>query len=467
MEVTLSTFSVSEFPKALSSSLKIKLAMSKLIFMTFCIFQSINSTQIAVNVNENLDFVESISFILSKVPTIKLISSYDCEIANKILKTSANSFYASTSSVKISHKNIPALIVVESLHDFKHIDVLDENPKQILIIVTKNDLRGAENILLAFYKHSVIDVNFLVKLDDQISLLTFNPFDDGKCGSKLKLNLINVFDSRNKSWRGDKFYPSKATNLYRCKLNVAVNSNIPFTIAQTHLNGTKTFDGIEVFLVRELARDFNFVANFTGPFATSGFIFDNGTSTGALSTVFQRKNDLIIGKLSHQLDRVKYLTATTFFASSPVVIVMPPTPSISPFVKLYLPFTSTVWLMIISIFIIGCLVIIVTHFFNRKLYLLIVGEGVNYPALNLAIAAMGSSQTTLPRKNFPRQLLVHFLIFCLILRSTYQGRLFNILQKEISEKEPTTIDELVERNFVFYTYETLSERVHGMKFESR
>lgn len=460
--------SVSEFPKAVSLSLKIKLAMSKLIFIIFCIFHSISSAQISVTLQEDSAFVQSICLIIEEFPTIKLISSDDGEIANEIMKTSANSFYLSTSSFRLSHKQIPVLIVLDSLNDFKHFDVLGDEPKQILIIITKNPSSlDVGNILSTFYKKSMIDVNFLMRLDGEISLLTFNPFDDGKCGSKLKLNLINVFNLTNKSWEGDKFYPSKTKNLHHCKLNVAVNSNIPFTIAQTHLNGTKSFDGIEIFLIRELARDFNFIANFTGPYQTSGFIYDNGTSSGALSSIFERKNDMVIGKLSHQLDRIKYLTATTFFASSPVVIVMPPTPPISPFVKLYLPFDTTVWIMIIIIFIIGCLVIFFTYFFNKKLYSLIVGEGVSYPALNLAIAAVGGSQRILPRKHFPRQLLVHFLIFCLILRSTYQGRLFNILQKEIHQKEPTTIDELVERDFVFYTYETLSERVHGMKFERR
>lgn len=397
-------------------------------------------------------------FITRNYTTIQIsYSNENRDYANEIMKENSNISFTSLNWIK----EIPNLIILNDFNEFSE-KIFENNPKYVLMVISKH-LSDAERILSTFWRNSMIDVNFLHKF----SLYSFNPFINSSCGSKLSLNLINIYNSRNKSWINDNFYPKKSLNLHHCKLNVAINLNIPFTITQTHSNGTVTFDGIEVFLIRELSRDLQFSVNFTVSYANSGFIFDNGTSTGAISTVFKRKDDLIIGKLSHQLDRIKFLTATTFFASSPVVIVIPPTLEISPFVKLYLPFHLTLWIMIISVYIIGCLIIILTYFFKRKFYSLIVGENVNYPLLNIVIVAVGNTQHSLPNRNFSRILLIQFVIFCLIVRSIYQGRLFNILRREIHQKEATTIDELFERNFMFYTYETLSERIHGMRFEKK
>jgi hypothetical protein len=144
--------------------------------------------------------------------------------------------------------------------------------------------------------------------------------------------------------------------------------------------------------------------------------------------------------------------------------VMPPTAPISPFAKLYLPFDLTTWSLILAMFVSGYVVIIFTKFFAKTLYKLIVGRKVNYPFTNMFIAFFGNSQRVLPNSNFSRFLLAKFLIFCLVIRGLYQGKLFDIMQKDIHEKEPTTIDDLTNKNFIFYTYESLSRRVQGQSF---
>jgi hypothetical protein len=145
---------------------------------------------------------------------------------------------------------------------------------------------------------------------------------------------------------------------------------------------------------------------------------------------------------------------------------MPPTKPISPFVKLYLPFDNITWLLLIGLFLIATFLLLIKRKI-LKFYQRLFGAKVKNLIFNMVTALTGGNQKKLPYENIPRFLLAIFLIFCLIMRTAYQGKLFEIMQKEIHEKELDTIDELIEENFVFHTYESLVDRVKWLKFAER
>lgn len=62
----------------------------------------------------------------------------------------------------------------------------------------------------------------------------------------------------------------------------------------------------------------------------------------------------------------------------------------------------------------------------------------------------------LPGRNFARFILMVFILFSLVMRTAYQGKQFEFLQKEMKKKNVQTIDELMLRN---YTFVCLSSRV--------
>lgn len=216
-----------------------------------------------------------------------------------------------------------------------------------------------------------------------------------------------------------------------------------------------------------IADEFNFNSSFQGPFPIIGTIYNNGSSTGLLSLVHEKKFDVVIGTLSLQLERLKFLSGTSFYMSDSSILTMPPTTTISPFEKLYMPFDVIIWSLIIFMCIIGILIITLTRLVSKKLYEFIVGNKVQHPILNMLIAFVGTTQKFLPHGTFSRFLLAKFLIFCLVMRGLYQGKLFDIMHRNIYEKEAKTINELIEKNYYFYTYESLSRRVQGFKFTKR
>jgi hypothetical protein len=229
----------------------------------------------------------------------------------------------------------------------------------------------------------------------------------------------------------------------------------------------KKFEGIDVDIIKILSDEFNFSPSFDGPYLNVGGIYSNGSSTGLMSLPHQRKTDIIIGELSLQLERLKFLSGTVFYMTDALILTMPPTSSISTFKKLYMPFDTITWSLIIAIYVIGVIVVTSARRMSETVYEFIVGQNVNHPILNMLIAFVGGTQTILPQRIFSRFLLVQFLIFCLVMRALYQGKLFDIMRKNIYEKEAETINELIDKNLNFYTYESLSRRVQGFKFAKR
>lgn len=56
----------------------------------------------------------------------------------------------------------------------------------------------------------------------------------------------------------------------------------------------------------------------------------------------------------------------------------------------------------------------------------------------------------LPGRNFSRFLLTLYILFCLIIRTAYQGKQFEFLQKDMRPANVETIDEMIARNFTFF-----------------
>jgi hypothetical protein len=95
---------------------------------------------------------------------------------------------------------------------------------------------------------------------------------------------------------------------------------------------------------------------------------------------------------------------------------------------------------------------------NKKVYNFIIGRKVKAPILNIIAQHLGVSQPTLPMRNFARFILMNFLIYCLIIRSSYQGAVFNTLMSSDRKPPVMSISEIMERDFTFYIYETLAKR---------
>lgn len=177
--------------------------------------------------------------------------------------------------------------------------------------------------------------------------------------------------------------------------------------------------------------------------------------------------DVAIGLISLQLSRTTYLSETKPFAIIPLVLVVPPGSEYGQIEKFARPFSLNVWIIILVLFFISGIISIILKSYSSKVYNFVVGRDVKTPFHNVIAISLGVSQTQLPNRNFARFILMSFILYCLILRSAYQGGVYNIMKS--SERKPAiaSLDEMMDKNVKFYMYTTLEPRTEHFKFYNR
>lgn len=396
---------------------------------------------------------------------VELGSDFRIAIESKILQDS------------LYKKNSPLIILINSLESFEQIkDKLEYNHvrfrKYYLLVLVNGLFPGIENVVGEFWLHWIYNINVLSRdLEGNITMRTFFPFAKEKCGNEKSLEVINSFDPETRLWTSDKFFPRKFDNLNLCSFKVmAIGSNAPSVIVKKLESGKVAFSGFEIEIIEEFSKDLNFTAQFID-YGSVRTMYEDGPTSNLISGIFKaaftKACDIILGSLSLQYDRTLVLTESISFLSVPVVFVIPPAEDLSAFKKLAKPFSALVWGLLLTTFAIGFVFIVFLKTISLKAYTFIVGKNVKYPILNMMIALVGNSQQKLPKLNFARFLLANFLLFCLVTRSAYQGRLYNILQMNLHEKEMTTIRDMIESSMDFYAYESMINRIQGFRFSNR
>lgn len=410
---------------------------------------------------------------MAKFSNLRIISSYEENMKGKIYDFVSEMVELLQPDIKITleepkivlqsskRRGSPVMIIV---HSQKSFDLIKNTfgfnnmrfRKFILLVLVDGFFSSPEQISKAFWDHRIHNVNVLsVEVNGSIGLYTFYPFGENHCGDNKKLILINSFESF--EWSTGVFYGEKFRNLNKCDLKIAtLATSIPSVITTVDKNGVQAFSGLEIELAQHIATEYNLTAVFD-PIQDVGSIFLNGSSTsGVLAAVLGRTHDVALGTLSLQYERVQFLTETFPVLSVPIIVVIPPTQLISPVKKLTRPFSFLVWFSMILTFCLAVLVIVVAKLMSKSAYKFIVGDNIKYPVINITIAFLGGSQNKLPGTNFARCLLMKFLLFCLVIRSMYQGKLFIMLQLELREDQVETVDDIIAKNMTFYAYESFA-----------
>ena len=133
------------------------------------------------------------------------------------------------------------------------------------------------------------------------------------------------------------------------------------------------------------------------------------------------------------------------------LLIVPPGKFYMPWEKLLMPFDEQTWMWLGITFAIAFFVIILIKLLrSTSMYELVVGSNVVAPALNVVGIFMGIGQILLPRRNVSRFLFMNFILFCLVMRTAYQGKYFEFLTSDIQKKSIATIEEGAEKGFSIY-----------------
>ena len=90
------------------------------------------------------------------------------------------------------------------------------------------------------------------------------------------------------------------------------------------------------------------------------------------------------------------------------------------------------------------------------------GRNIKTPCLNVANIFFGGSLHTLPSRNFARTLIGMFMIYSLVIRSSYQGALFNFMKGDFREEPVNDLKTMIDQDFTFYVVESSVDNVKNL-----
>lgn len=195
-----------------------------------------------------------------------------------------------------------------------------------------------------------------------------------------------------------------------------------------------------------------------------GVIRDN-QQTGAVKAIINGTANLTLGKFAMTSLRNKYMKPSLSYFTSPLILVIPPGRLYSPLEALSRPFTNITWTSVVIILMICfSIVAIVRWKMNFKVQNFILGSGNNSPYFNIINVSLGGSLSNLPTRNFARSILCMFMIYCLVIRSSYQGALFNFIQSQDRHPPIDSIREMVQMNYNFYMIPSAVEQIQQLQY---
>ena len=95
-------------------------------------------------------------------------------------------------------------------------------------------------------------------------------------------------------------------------------------------------------------------------------------------------------------------------------------------------------------------VILIINRFSKNVRDLFFGSAIRTPTFNIFRAFFGIGQTRLPNGSFARLILISFVLWCLVIRTAYQGKLFEFTTTAIRKPELRTLEELRDQSFTLY-----------------
>jgi Ligated ion channel L-glutamate- and glycine-binding site len=322
----------------------------------------------------------------------------------------------------------------------------------VLVRVTMDDI---EEIFATLWKKNIHNVTLVYEEKETVKVFTFMPFEGLKCGDTTP-KLIGEFHNGTFQFHKsiESVFPEKFKNLQDCPINVATFEDPLSVIKTNNLDGTYSLSGFDMDLIDELSKILNFKKNivFTVGKSPYGHVYPNGSVDGALGEVFHGKAEIAAGCYQLHLRRREVLDASLAYHSFPQVFVISSGRSMSNMEKLLQPFQTTVWIFVVTTLSTGVLVVLIVNWKFKKAKRFVYGSKVHHPITNMLIVIFGGSQRRLPFQTFPRFLLMMFVIFCLVLRNAYQGAMFKFMQNDGNQREPETIDELIEEDYEFIVY---------------
>lgn len=324
------------------------------------------------------------------------------------------------------------------------------------------DLRGRFAIVLTNGKLNEIDEifkqlwaklihNVIVLYDDksEVKALTFYPFSTERCNDSSAVEIAITSSMSN-------LFPNKFVDMKSCSIKVTAAETEPFIMK----NKKKEIIGRDIDVIKAISKALNFklILRYLDDPVPAGMLFENGSSSGAIKDLLESRADIIVADYFLKYGRLVHMEASKSYFTTELVFVVPPGRELKSIEKLLQPFSESFWISLAA-FALASFVIIFFMKPSRRLSLFVDRS----PYLSLLSIALGVSLPSLPQRSSSRILLMAFVMFCLVLQAVYQGSLYKFIQTDSKMKEVQSIEEMIQKNFKFYTIGTTDDLLNEHK----
>jgi hypothetical protein len=274
--------------------------------------------------------------------------------------------------------------------------------------------------------------NFLVSDGQSVQLLR-RELNSACWNTEIKA--FNTFSKKSSKWEKNVF-EFHENNFKRCRMKIAPLGNLWPEFSSVKKNGKLKPQGFGV----ELFKIFGTALNFTPEFVP-----------------YADKNARI-EPYNYYIDYSNTGHSTMAYFHSYLFIMIPPGENYNYYEKLLLPFDQYVWATLGLMALVGIVVIFILNQMSEAVRVFVIGRNNNTPLLNMARIFFGTEQARLPGRNFARFITMLYILFCLIIRTAWQGKMFEFLQKDMTKPQMQSIEEMIEKNFTFYFSESFHNR---------
>lgn len=281
----------------------------------------------------------------------------------------------------------------------------------------------------------------LVREKSQLFLVTTDWFTVKLCNI-VQFIPVNYFNLKTREWRKNLKKIEKFKNFNRCLLVIGSEYSMFENAYVDKIDGQ-----IKGFL-HDLFKIIADRGNFTiyHQFMTQS-LDENNVMRDGFIVMNNKTMNLNVFPTTKSCHLPSFHTTTSFLQFDHI-FVLSATEKFTNFEKMVMPFDELIWLFLFLTFTAAFTVIFIVNRLPYRFQEIVYGVGVKMPAFNIVGTFFGIRQTKLPKANFPRMILIIFVLFCLIIRSAYQGVFYDIFATDMRKPLIKTIEQLYERDFV-------------------
>lgn len=199
---------------------------------------------------------------------------------------------------------------------------------------------------------------------------------------------------------------------------------------------------------------FDMIANFYAELYDLKFDDDDSKRTSPqvellIDSSHDMPDDVGVERKETQRTQFIFFSSTTFLVCRGA--------QFTPFEKLILPFDYYTWLFLALTFFSSLTTITLIKSLKINVRKFVFGDSIDTPVLNFFQIFFGISLTRVPSRNFARYIFVLFTMFCLVIRTAYQGQMFDFLHKNTHRMTVRTVQEMFDKNIITLVPENLGE----------